>query len=148
MFESDTKSISRKILKENDTVTKKIEAKFLEVRPTVIGHDHSERNITLKKKNLNEIRNVQKETWGEGGLQRHVMDKNEAISETIKNENRNVNKNIECWDRNEKVRDETLYKKKQFGNIFKGQKTLIEERAETRKVHNAHLIAGKDKKIS
>ena len=66
MFESDTKSISRKILKENDTVTNKIEAKFLEVRHTVNGHDHSERNITLKKKNLNEIRNVQKETWGEG----------------------------------------------------------------------------------
>ena len=75
------------------------------------------------------------------------MDKNEAISETIKNENRNVNKNIECWDRIEKVREETLDKKKQFRNVFMGQKTVIEERAETRKVHNKHLIAGKHKKI-
>ena len=90
---------------------------------------------------------MQKETWREGGLQRHVMNKIEEKSETIKNENRNVNKIIEGWDRTEKVREET--RDKQFGNsfIFMGQNSVIEERAEIRKVHNAHLIAGKHKKI-
>ena len=98
MFESETQSLSREIPEKNDTVTNKIEANFLEVRHFVNGHDHSEGNKTLKKKTLNYIKNVQKETWREGGLQRHVMNKIEEKSETIKNENRNVNKNAATAD--------------------------------------------------
>ena len=36
---------------------------------------------------------------------------------------------------------------KQFGDIFKGQKTVIEKRANIEKVQDAHLVAGKHHKI-
>ena len=58
-----------------------------------------------------------------------------------------VSEKVKGWDRNEKVMQD-LYggpheKIKQFGNVLKGTKTLIEERAKLKIVQDAHLVAEK-----
>ena len=39
-------------------------------------------------------------------------------------------------------------KKKRFGNVLKGAKTVIEERAKLKIVQDAHLVAGKHEEIA